>query len=243
MRCVCMIVAFIAAGVALAGCGEVAIGQPCTFSWPKDSSGDTNCQDYPTCAPLMEIGSGTPTLSNINMACPIDCIQLPSLQCTNLICVATQIEGNHQNMNGQCSEELAKGTDCNDAPVGCMGYCTKECMSDASCPKGYSCSPMAPFGSTLKCDDELKWDTECTSFCTEVGASPPGHTDVTCPSSDENDTANYGYGKCDQPGYAGCCACICYRYCPLLSKKFCRWSSWKESLFPDATSLATGCGN
>ncbi len=239
MRCVCVIVAFFTVGAALAGCGEVAIGQPCTFSWPHDSQGVEDCQSYPTCAPLMETGSGTPTISNINKACPIDCIQLPSLQCTNLICVATQIEGNHVNMNGVCSADLAKGTTCNDAPVGCIGYCTKECLSDASCPKGYSCSPMAPFGSTLQCDDETKWDTDCTSFCTDAGDNPKGHLDLTCPSSSDAELP----GICDQPDFAGCCACICYRYCSLLNKKFCRKSSWNENgIFKDAVTTATGCG-
>jgi len=93
----------------------------------------------------------------------------------------------------------------------------------------------------LKCDDEVKWGTECTSFCTEAGASPPGHSEVTCPSSDENDQS-YDYSKCEQPGYAACCACICYRYCPLLSKKFCRKTSWDKGMFPDAETNATECG-
>lgn len=233
MRSACLIVALFVAGAAVAGCGEVAIGQPCIFSWPRDQNG-TDCQSYPTCAPLQDTSSGT-TLNN--NACPIDCIQLPSLQCTNLICVATQIEGNNTNINGECSADLAKeSVDCPNAALGCKGYCTKECLSDASCPKGYHCSPMAPFGSTLQCDDESKWGTECTGSCTEAGATAP--SGVTCPSS----TGDADYSNCDNPDYAGCCACICYRYCPLLSKKFCRKASWDKGLFPNATTNASSCG-
>jgi hypothetical protein len=233
--------AFIATFVVLAvltGCGDKPIGQPCTFSWPRDTEGVEDCESYPTCAPL-QLTSGAVTVNNDS--CPIDCIQLPSLQCENLICVATQVEGNSVNMNGHCDTELAKSTvGCPNAPLGCMGYCTKECLSDASCPKGYSCSPMAPFGSTLQCDDEAKWQTDCTANCVENGVKPDG-TDVTCPSSVEGDPS-YDYGVCDQDDYAKCCSCICYRFCSLLSKKFCRKSSWDDGMFPDATTNASECG-
>ncbi|MBW1808330.1 MAG: hypothetical protein JRJ87_09065 [Deltaproteobacteria bacterium] len=229
----------------LPGCGDKPIGQPCTFSWPRNLEGVEDCNAYPTCAPL-QLTEGEVTVNPDgtakNDACPIDCIQLPSLQCENLICVATQVEGDSVNMNGQCKEELAKSSvGCPNAPLGCMGYCTKECLSDASCPKGYNCSPMAPFGSTLKCDDEAKWQTDCTATCIENGQSPPDTTDVTCPSSVEGDPA-YNYGVCDQDEYAKCCTCICYRFCSLLSKKFCRKSSWDEGMFDKGTSEADECG-
>ena len=225
--------------VFLTGCGDKPIGQPCTFSWPRDVDGVEDCESFPTCAPL-QLTSGAVTVNNDS--CPIDCIQLPSLQCENLICVATQVEGDFVHMNGQCDEELAKSTvGCPNAPLGCMGYCTKACLSDASCPKGYSCSPMAPFGSTLNCSDEAKWQTECTATCFENGQDPG--TGVTCPSSDSGDPGyDPAYGVCDQADYGRCCACICYRFCPLINRKFCRKSSWDEGMFPDAITEAAECG-
>jgi len=225
----------------LAGCGEVPIGQPCTFSWPRDAEGTTDCSDYPACAPLQDTSGAVSVNDN---ACPIDCIQMPSLQCENLICVATQIEGEHKHMNGQCTEDLTAGTECSgDAELGCMGYCTKECLSDASCPKGYSCSPMAPFGSTLNCELEKDWGESCTATCTKAGDTPDAHPDLDppCPSSVEGD-ANYDYGLCDDSRYSSCCACICYRFCPLLTKKFCRKNSWDEDMFPDAITERDDCG-
>ncbi|RLB56895.1 MAG: hypothetical protein DRI34_08470 [Deltaproteobacteria bacterium] len=226
----------------LVACGEAPIGQPCTFSWPRDDQGAIDCQAYPTCAPLQDTSSSPPTVNNA--ACPTDCIQLPSLQCENLICVATQIPGDVTHMNGSCSTDLAGGTECTDAPVGCLGYCSKECLSDASCPKGYSCSHMAPFGTNLNCENEADWGTSCTttSACVEAGASPTGNPEDKCPSSVAGDP-NYDYSVCEQGNFARCCACICYRYCPLLSKKFCRKTSWDDSLFPDAETTNSDCSS
>ena len=228
------LISFCAVIAVLSGCGDKPIGQPCTFSWPHVDDDTEDCDEYPTCAPLQKTG-GAVTVNN--EACPIDCIQLPSLQCENLICVATQIEGNSIDMNGHCHVDLAKSTiACPNAPLGCIGYCTKECLSDASCPKGYSCSPMAPFGSTIKCDDEAKWQTDCTATCVENGQKPDG-TEGTCPSSGVGN-----YGDCDKADYARCCTCICYRFCSIINKKFCRKSSWDISMFPDAETTASECG-
>jgi hypothetical protein len=196
-----------------------------------------------------------------NDACPVDCIQLPSLECTNLICVATQAEEAsgqqaHEVMNGTCSAQVTYSeckTEPNAAPYGCMGYCTKECLSDASCPKGYRCTPMAPFGQNLRCDDENLWGDgdpvgtgtpdparACTSSCVLTGGTPGG-TSVTCPSSRELDGATYDYAKCDMADYQSCCSCMCYRYCPLLTKKFCRKVQWDQDMFPDSITRATNC--
>lgn len=212
---------------AASGCGEVSIGQPCTFGWPRNSQGSIDCSDYPACAPLQDTARMPPRVAND--ACPIDCIQMPTLQCENLICVSTQIFGDTQHINGRCHTDLKQGTECPDAPMGCQGYCTKECLSDASCPKGYSCSHMAPFGENLRCDDETQWGTECTDTCQDAGSTPSA--DVTCPASGD-------YTKCDYRGYSVCCTCMCYRYCPLLQKKFCRKSEWDQTMFPDSTSSA-----
>ncbi len=246
----------------LAGCADEPIGQPCTFSWPdiKDPSDPTgqrvikDCASLPVCKPLQagdQMGA-TP----LNNACPVDCIQLPSLQCTNLICVATQAEegaaGEQASdvMNGQCSAAVQQG-DCPGAQFGCMGYCTKECLSDSSCPKGYRCSQMAPFGENMRCDDETLWGDggatpgnpdptqQCTNDCVPTGGTPQG-TSVTCPSSRLGD-ANYGYESCSQQEYAGCCTCMCDRYCPLLTKKFCRKVQWDDGMFPEAITTRTDC--
>lgn len=210
-----------------AGCGEVSIGQPCTFDWPRNSQGEKNCQDYPSCAPLQDTSKAPNSVRND--ACPVDCIQMPSLNCENLICVSTQIFGDFQHVNGRCAADLVAGSECEGkgAAFGCMGYCTKECLSDASCPKDYSCSHMAPFGENLHCDDESKWGTECTDGCADAGTSPSAG--VICPDSGD-------YTKCDFEGYSVCCTCMCYRYCPLLQKKFCRKNKWDDTMFPDASS-------
>jgi hypothetical protein len=217
----------------LFSCGEKPIGQPCNFGWPKRADGTANCDEYPACHPLQD-GSGGVTLNN--NACPIDCIQMPSLECENLICVATQIEGNSQNVNGVCwtpEPNEPGGGDCPNAPVRCKGYCTKECLTDASCPKEYRCSAMAPFGSTLKCDDEDAWDTECTAQCTHGGTAG-------CPTSGQN----ADYSVCDLQENAGCCACICYQFCPILTKKFCRKREWddREKMFGAAITNNVECG-
>jgi hypothetical protein len=244
------------------GCSDEPIGQPCTFSWPDipdptDPTGTRmikDCASFPVCQPLQAgiAMGGTPQ----NDACPVDCIQLPSLQCTNLICVATQVEEGDSGqdpwnvMNGQCSDEVVQ-SDCPTAAFGCMGYCTKECLSDSSCPKGYKCSPMAPFGENMRCDDEDLWGDgsatpgspdptkQCTNDCVPTGGTPSG-TSVTCPSSRLGD-ANYGYEDCDQKDYQGCCTCMCDRYCPLLTKKFCRKRQWDDDMFPEAITTRGDC--
>jgi len=221
--------------IAISACGEVSIGQPCTFTWPRNQSGAIDCTQYPACAPLLDTSRKPPVLDM--SYCPIDCIQMPSLQCENLICVATQIEGDNTHINGQCSADFLSGTECEGkgASFACIGYCSKECLSDASCPKGYTCSHMAPFGENLRCEDESKWGTECSDTCMPAGA-PLGGSE-TCPDSGPNAE----YEKCDLREYAGCCTCICYRYCPLLQKKFCRHSTWNQQLFPEATTKAANC--
>jgi len=228
--------------VLAAGCGDPPIGQPCTFSWPKNEDGSFACSEYPACHPLQEAG-GAVTLNN--QGCPIDCIQLSSLECENLICVATQVEGEDKAkvMNGRCGEDV-ESADCAEAPFGCMGYCSKECLTDAGCPKGYSCSNMAPFGETLRCDnDEEDWassdpDKKCTATCYPAGESPPG-SGITCPESG----LEADYSKCNTSSYSRCCACICYQFCPILAKKFCRKQKWDQNMFEDAITENTNCGD
>jgi hypothetical protein len=214
----------------LFGCGEKPIGQPCNFGWPKQADGTPNCAEYPACHPLQEDAGGVTLNDN---ACPVDCIQMPSLECENLICVATQIEGNSENMNGVCWTHQTREPvgDCPDAPVRCKGYCTKECLTDASCPKAYKCSAMAPFGSTLRCDNEEEWGSACTTSCTPAGTQG-------CPSSGPE----ADYSVCDLDVNAGCCACICYQFCPILSKKFCRKKSWDDNMFETAITKNPTCG-
>jgi hypothetical protein len=250
------------AGLAgLAGCADEPIGQPCTFSWPVANDGSTDCTSLPACQPL-QAAIHMPA-APANDACPVDCIQMPSLQCTNLICVATQAEEAEDQppdnvMNGQCSADVVHD-DCLQAPFGCMGYCTKECLSDASCPKGYRCSSMAPFGESMRCDDENLWgdgllspnpdnpDTtkQCTDGCsstgTVVGEDPDTHVPLKCPSSRATDGASYDYSLCDQKDYQKCCACMCYQYCPLLTKKFCRKVEWDHKMFPTAITTRSDC--
>jgi hypothetical protein len=214
----------------LAGCGEKPIGQPCNFGWPKDASGSPDCSRYPACHPLQD-ASLFDAVNPINKgACPIDCIQMPSLECENLICVATQIEGDNDHINGECwKPEGDPDPICPSSNVRCKGYCTKECLTDASCPKAYKCSAMAPFGGTLNCDDESLWATSCTASCTKGGQTPPGATEP-CPSSG----TDVNYGVCDQKALAGCCSCICYQFCPILTKKFCRKRKWDQDMFKTA---------
>ncbi len=225
---------FAAALLSMPACGDAPIGQPCTFGWPKNSAGDRDCTGMPICFPLQKTGS-----SVNNSACPVDCIQMPAMDCENLICVATQVEGEANHMNGQCKNSTDAGysyqsPDCAGAPMGCGGYCTKECMSDASCPKGYRCSAMAPFKDTLNCASEASWGTSCTESCTDEGLSPEGSS-VICPSS-QGDKPDYT--MCNGSAYSKCCACICNQFCPILSKKFCRKVEWDRKLFPDATTGA-----
>ena len=227
------------AALVAAGCGDPPIGQPCTFSWPKTEDGSSDCSDYPTCHPLQE-DAGSVNLNN--QACPIDCIQLSSLECENLICVATQIESDSEHMNGRCGEDV-ESAECGSAPFGCMGYCSKECLTDAGCPKGYSCSNMAPFGETLRCDNEEDWassdlEKKCTATCYAAGETPPG-SGIPCPGSGPE----ADYSNCNTSSYSRCCACICYQFCPILAKKFCRKNKWDEDMFGDAITENTSCGD
>ena len=242
-----VIVVMMGLSLLLSGCVEKPIGQPCNFGWPKKADGTANCDEYPACHPLQD-GSGGVTLND--NACPIDCIQMPSLECENLICVATQIEGNSQNVNGVCwaHEQGEPVGDCPDAPVRCKGYCTKECLTDSSCPKEYRCSAMAPFGSTVRCDKEEEWassepNTKCTNTCVSYRGTPDG-TSVVCPSSDKDDGDDYNYENCNSSDYRTCCACICYQFCPILSKKFCRKREWddREKMFGAAITQNPTCG-
>lgn len=234
------------------GCSDEPIGQPCTFAWPVQENGDSDCSDFPACAPLQDT-SLTPGDSPKNDRCPLDCIQFASLECTNLICAATQVErapsGSSETdasrlMNGQCNSEVVRN-ECNEAgqaSYGCMGYCTKECLSDASCPKGYRCVRIAPFEENIRCDDESLWggdvddpatnDTKCTDECLSSGTDLGG--DRQCPGTvEEGGKYTYDYELCQYGEYAKCCACMCYRYCPLLVKKYCRKIEWDEDLFPN----------
>ncbi len=230
-----------------AGCSDEPIGQPCSFRWPLTEGVDEDgnpeltddCGSYPTCAPLQDT-SGKPGAEPENKSCPVDCIQMPSLECTNLICVATQVEedvevdgvqySRYRLMNGQCTTEIKKCGD-QDVTFGCMGYCTKECLSDASCPKGYRCTQMAPFGENLRCEEEKEWGDVCTDTCQPTGFDLEGGR--KCPSSVEGDTENtFDYALCDMKEYNHCCTCICYQFCPLLTKKFCRRIQWDHKQFP-----------
>lgn len=216
-------------------CEEEPIGQPCTFGWPQTNSGPA-CTDYPVCAPLQDkdrpIGQ-TPA----NNACPKDCINV-SQECTNLICVASEVEQGtdpEQYMNGQCSTDVITQNltpECaTDAKWGCVGYCTKDCVSDASCPKGYRCTSMAPFNQTLNCEDEKLWGTECTSDCIDAGATVPA-TAAVCKSSVEGDPSFNFYEECNQVDYQTCCNCLCYNWCPLVTRKYCRRLAWDQENFP-----------
>jgi hypothetical protein len=120
-----------------------------------------------------------------------------------------------------------------------MGYCTKECLTDASCPKGYSCSAMAPFGQTLNCTNDDLWGTDCTENCVVAGESPPEYPGTICPSSTGD---NVSFTECDLKEFSKCCSCICYQFCPILTKKFCRKEEWDKSMFPDATTSNPTCG-
>jgi len=226
---------FSAALLSMLGCGDAPIGQACTFGWPKNSSLATDCTGLPICHPLQKAGS-----SLNDSACPVDCIQMPAMDCENLICVATQVEEESSHMNGQClgtgdPDFAYQSPDCSGAAFGCGGYCTKECMSDASCPKGYRCSAMAPFKDTLNCANEDAWGTECTESCTDEGLSPPDSS-IICPSS-KKESANYKL--CNDSTYSKCCACICNQFCPILSKKFCRKVEWDRKMFNKSTTGAT----
>ena len=232
--CLTILAAVFASG-ALAACGDKPIGQPCNFGWPKTAEGEFDCSDYPACHPLQETG-GEVTINN--MACPVDCIQMPSMECENLICVATQIpagENKFTHVNGKCTTDN-QTTDCPTAPVACAGYCTKECLSDASCPGGYTCSAMAPFGANLHCEDMAAWGEECTATC--AGPSE----DANCPATTDDD---WDRTLCDNRERNGCCACICNQFCPLLAKKFCRKEAWDDKMFPDSKvhdSMTATCG-
>jgi len=259
-----MLAGLLIAVAGLGGCADEPIGQPCTFSWPLTGEGEDahpDCTILPACQPLQAAvempAAGTPPA---NDACPVDCIQLPSLQCTNLICVATQADegGEYPDgvshkaenvMNGECRADVTQ-TDCPSAPYGCMGYCTKECLSDASCPKGYRCSAMAPFGANMRCDNEELWGDggltagspdptkQCTDGCIPTGQPVNG---VICPSSRITDGEAYDYAKCESKDYQQCCACMCNQYCPLLTKKFCRKIAWDHDMFPGAVTTNNDC--
>ncbi len=258
-----------------AGCSDEPIGQPCNFKWPVtekvDQSGvvvvgddgkpelTDDCGRYPRCAPLQDTGSDrVPGDEPENMSCPVDCIQTPSLECTNLYCVATQVEEDAEVegvrydkenvMNGECNTDLIRTNSCvqedqqgTTAKFGCKGYCTKECLSDASCPKGYRCVQMAPFAEGLRCDNEDEWgdgggDTakQCTNACQPTGYDLGENR--KCPSSVSGDDA-FDNTLCDmkeyKQEYKHCCTCICYEFCPMLTKKFCRRIEWDHKKFPN----------
>ncbi len=205
----------------LPGCVGDDVGTPCGFSWYEN-----NCNEYPQCHPLQD-DSGAVNINN--RSCPADCLQLRSMECENLVCAATQItEGTTEemvnHMNGQCVSP-SNSTTCPSAPVSCTGYCTKECLSDASCPKGYSCSHMAPFGENLHCNPPEQWGDNCTDSCTKAGQGG-------CPSTS---SPTWDRSLCDAPANAGCCACICKVFCPLAQKRFCRKKGWDQKSFPNAT--------
>jgi hypothetical protein len=237
-------------GLSLFACEEDKIGQACTFHWPDLEAGDKDCSQLPACAPLQS-SSQDPSKEPANSSCPIDCIQSPSLSCPNLICVATQVHkdatvGNEsiskwQVINGQCNQNVTRNECQTKTAFGCMGYCTKTCLTDASCPKGYACSQMAPFKENLRCSDERLWGgdvadpkteaTRCTDNCLPAGTDLGNGS--TCPSSIEGDpNYPYDYSLCDFDKYRRCCTCMCNRFCPLLVKKFCRKIEWDQSMFP-----------
>jgi hypothetical protein len=228
--------------ILVSACGDKPIGQPCTFGWPKTADGNsTDCTQWPKCAPLQDDSGQSPNLNN--NACPVDCIDMPSLQCENLICVATTPSGADQfsHMNGQCSRDIDESQDCqNIAEFSCGGYCSKECLSDASCPKGYNCGFMAPFGPNLThCDKEEEWGTLCTDQCVTSDETPSGATQK-CPATNIPNAVDYSL--CAQPAYGKCCACICNQFCPLRTKKFCRKTEWDQKMFKDATTNNSSCG-
>ncbi len=264
-RCELLVVVFgiTALGATGLGCAGDTIGQPCTFSWPKTEAGEgenpvPDCATYPNCAPLQDRSQPMGDEPR-NDNCPVECIQLPSLECTNLICVASQVDktpsgvdvDRAQLMNGQCSAEVTHLECAGDdgAPFGCMGYCSKKCLSDASCPKGYRCARMAPFGENMRCENMDQWGgdvedpdsdaTKCTDNCLPAGTDiqqATGRAECagkTCPGSVEGGEYTFDFSLCQYGCYVDCCACICYRFCPLLVTKYCRKVEWDQDLFPN----------
>ncbi|MBN2498833.1 MAG: hypothetical protein JXR96_29850 [Deltaproteobacteria bacterium] len=235
-------------GCCVNACGENGAGE---CDGAEECPEYTDCRKLPQCHPLEETLGEEPARD----ACPIDCVQLLSLECTNLICVATQVDEGldaYMHMNGRCAADVVRteclgesDSDIGQAAFGCQGYCSKECLSDASCPKGYRCAPMAPFGENMRCEDEAAWgggegdttETQCTEDCIAVGDVSG---DVECFSTDQETPP---YELCDFKEYAKCCACICYRYCPLLSKSYCRKIEWDESMFGDSEVIESEAEN
>jgi hypothetical protein len=224
------------------GCKEATIGQPCQFDYIKSYSEDpAPCTDLPQCHPLLASPSGGVP----GPACPLDCIQTNSIQCEDLICVATEVPDNYQEMNGQCTfVDYPTDTQC---PVrlsgGCMGYCTRECETDKDCPKNYTCNPTAPYEGSLPCDtgQENLWADDCTSGCIKSShlVDAPGTTcdptaDKCCPSASEKDKCTMDNGK-PNPEYTGCCYCICSRFCPFIKQKVCRKNTYDAKMFPNGT--------
>ncbi len=170
------------------GCKESSIGQPCNFDWPeKDKAKNpetiTPCTSLPKCHPLLNPSSTTGGVPVA--ACPLDCIVNSAIQCVDLICVATQVPDDYQQMNGQCS--LESNPDDAQCPVklsGCMGYCTKECNTDKDCPKDYTCDKTAPYSLPCGTADKPNWGEKCSGNCVTQGyqVDSPSTTcvDVSC---------------------------------------------------------------
>jgi hypothetical protein len=216
------------------GCKETSIGQPCQFNWPEDANGGAKpCTSLPQCHPLLQTPTGTVPAD----ACPLDCIEMPTIQCNDLICVATQVPNDYQQMNGQCNlEDNPTDTQCPKKLSGCMGYCTRECNSDDDCPDGYTCRSPAPYSTTLPCakDQEDQWPDNCTDDCVDTGYLITATTTM-CNPADENCCPSASEkNKCRQENgqYDTCCYCICSKFCPVINTKICRKEVYDEAMFP-----------
>ncbi len=215
-----------------------AVGQPCQFSWPIQADDqDSLAPDltsFPTCAPIQRTDG---VLGVNDQACPLDCLEMPSMACDQMICTATAVWDDPGHVNGQCFEEQVDGA----SVVRCEGYCTRPCQAEADCPAGMRCEPVAPFGPIMACQDPEAWDDACMPNCVPAGEVPTGQQ-TACPSADPQDPLYDDFASCWQDDFAQCCACLCYQFCPLVEMRFCRLADWREDLFPGGVSQAEDCG-
>lgn len=201
--------------VVTGGCLKDDVGQPCVFERPKKDDGTIDCKAYPSCVPLQD--KLKPMIATPrNDKCPEFCFSRPSFACESFYCIATQVTGNNTNMNGVCYPLApADRGGCTEEMIGCKGYCSKECLSDASCPKGFSCSLAAPYDD-LKCDDPAN----CTPTCKRSGETSPDDPSFVCPTQDNLKE------ECKKAAASRCCDCICSEFCDLRTTRICIRDSW-----------------
>jgi hypothetical protein len=229
------------------GCKDPSIGQPCQFTWPENDTGTANpCTSLPKCHPLLN--PSNTTVGGVPVAaCTLDCVENSTIQCEDLICVATQVPDDYQQMNGQCAlVDNPSDTQCPKKLSGCMGYCTRQCDTDKDCPKDYTCNTTAPYSLPCSTADQEKWGETCTGDCVTQGHqvdSPSTTCDFTadncCPAAPtETSTPSYlalVKNRCNQDNgqYNNCCYCICKRFCPVITQKVCRKNTYDAKMFPN----------